>query len=256
MNKKVFFKEFNLVNELIKRDLKKKYRGSILGVLWTVLNPLLMMVVLTIVFSNIFRFDIVNFPLYLITGQVIFTFFSEATNMAMISIIGNASLIKKIYIRKSLFPLSSVTFSLVNSLFSIIAILLIVLVTKSKISFSFFLIPVILGYVYIFAYGIGLILATLVVYFRDIIHLYGVFLMITMYLTPIFYPENIIPDQYKMLVLINPMIYFVRYFRKIIYDGTFPDMNLNLICLSISIGTVIIGNFVFKKFENIFVLKI
>lgn len=246
----------NLVNELVKRDLKKKYRGSILGVAWTILNPLLMMVVLTLVFSNIFRFDIKNFPLYLITGQVIFSFFSEATNLAMVSIIGNASLIKKIYVRKSLFPISSVTFSLVNTLFSIIAIFLIVLITNSKISISFLLIPVILLYVYIFSFGIGLVLSTLAVYFRDIIHLYGVFLMILMYLTPIFYPENIIPEKYKALIALNPMIYFVSYFRKILYTGEIPSLSLNLICLSISMTSLIVGSFIFKKFQNMFVLKI
>ena len=143
-------RDFNIVSELIKRDLKKKYRGSFLGVLWTILNPLMMMIVLTIVFSNVFRFEIENYPLYLLTGQVLFNFFSEATSIAMMSIIVNASLIKKIYVKKLLFPLSSVCFSLINTVFSIIAIFIIVLVTGGKFYMSYIMIPLLFCYLFLF----------------------------------------------------------------------------------------------------------
>lgn len=249
-------KNMNIVLELVKRDLKKKYRGSILGIIWSVLNPLLMMVVLTIVFSNVFRFDTANYPLYLMTGQVLFGFFSEATNIAMIAIISNASLIKKIYIKKWLFPLSSVTFSLINTFFSLFAVFLIIYFTGGKIYWSFLLIPIIYMYLYIFSLGIGLLLSSITVFFRDIMYLYGVFLTILMYLTPIFYPENIIPEEYKTLVSFNPLIYYLKYFREIILDGKVPDINLNITCISISVVSLIIGIIVFKSKENQFVLDI
>lgn len=249
-------KDLNIILELVQRDLKKKYRGSILGIIWTVLNPLLMMIVLTIVFSNVFRFETGNYPLYLMTGQVLFNFFSEATSLSMMSIIANASLIKKIYIKKWLFPLSSVTFSLINTFFSIIAIFLIIFFTGGKIYWSYLLIPVVYLYLFIFSLGFGLILSALTVFFRDIMYLYNVFLTILMYLTPIFYPENIIPEQYKNLVSLNPLIYFLKYFRKIILEGEIPDLKLNIICMSISIVSFITGILVFKTKENQFVLDI
>lgn len=250
------FKYLNIIKELVHRDLKKKYRGSILGIIWTVLNPLLMMTVMTIVFSNLFRFNIANFPLYLITGQVIFNFFSESTNIAMVSIIGNAPLIKKIYIKKSLFPLSGVAFSFINTLFSIIAIFIIILVTKSSIGISFLLIPILLVYLFIFSYGIGMILSVIAVYFRDIMHLYSIFLMILMYLTPIFYPIEIIPEKFRWLIDFNFMSYYVKYFRTLVYEVKIPDIQLNLICLTISIVFFIIGKTFFKLFENKLVLEL
>ena len=256
MNKNLNNKNLNIVLELVKRDLKKKYRGSVLGIVWTVLNPLLMMTVLTIVFSNVFRFDTKNYPLYLMTGQVLFNFFSESTSLSMMSIIVNASLIKKIYIKKWLFPLSSVTFSLINTFFSIIAIFLIVFFTGGRIYWSYLLIPVIYLYLFVFCLGFGLILSSMTVFFRDIMYLYSVFLTILMYLTPIFYPENIIPEQYKNLVSMNPLIYFLKYFRKIILEGEIPDINLNIICISISLISLVIGILVFKSKENEFVLDI
>ena len=249
-------KNMNVVFELVRRDLKKKYRGSVLGIIWSLLNPLLMMIVLTIVFSNVFRFDTKNDPLYLITAQVLFGFLSEATSISMLSIISNFSLIKKIYVTKWLFPFSSVTFSFVNAIFSLIAVFIIVCFTGGKFYWSYLLIPVVYIYLFVFSLGIGLILASVTVFFRDMMYLYNVFLTILMYLTPIFYPENIVPDKYKVLVSLNPLIYFLKYFRKLILEGVIPGIDLNVTCLLISIISLVIGIFVFKFKENQFVLDI
>ena len=246
--------KMELLEELVKRNLKKKYRGSFLGIIWTVLNPLLMMIILTIVFSNLFRFNIVNFPVYLLTGQIIFNFFAESTTQSMTSIIDNSQLIRKIYIDKSLFPLTSVIFSLVNTFFSIISIFIIVLITNGKISASYLLIPVFFFYLFLFSYGIGKILATLTVYFKDIMHLYSVFLLMLMYLTPIFYPVEIIPKKYISFIHLNPLLYYVNYFRDIIYLNKFPSFQLNLLCFAFGITAYIIGSYIFKKNENMFVL--
>ena len=172
------FKYKDLLFELVLRDIKIKYKKSILGVLWSVLNPLLMMIVLTIVFSEIFKSSINNFPLYLITGQVIFNFFSEATNMSMVSILGNGSLIKKVYIPKYIFPLSKTVFGLVNLIFSLIAVIIVFLFTKQSIGIATIFIPISLFYTFLFSFGIGLILASTAVFFRDMLHLYGVLLII------------------------------------------------------------------------------
>jgi ABC-2 type transport system permease protein len=257
---KKIIKNFNkykfLLKELVVRDIKTKYRRSFLGIVWSLLNPLLMMVVITLVFSNLFRFDIENFPIYYLSGQILFSFFSESTNMAMSSIIGNGSLIRKVYIPKYIFPLSKVLSSFVNLIFSLIAILIMMIVTKVKITWKIILFPIPLLYVLIFAIGIGLILAAYSVYFRDIIHLYGVFLFAWIYLTPIFYPINIIPQKYQLLIKMNPMYYMIEYFRQVILYATIPSIRLNCICLFISLYTLSIGLYIFYRKQNNFILYI
>ena len=161
------FKKYKpLLFELVSRDLKTKYRRSVLGVLWTVLNPLGMMLVMTVVFSTVFRQNIENFPVYLMCGQLVFNFFNEASNMAMTSILGNASLIKKVYVPKYLFPLSRVCSSLVNMLTSFIALIIVIIVTRTPVTWTIITAVFPVLYVSMFAFGVGLVLATAVVTFR------------------------------------------------------------------------------------------
>lgn len=253
---KEIFKYKNLINELVNRDIKKKYRRSILGILWSMLNPLLMMLITAMVFSNLFRFEIKNFALYLLTGQIIFTFYAEATNFAMGSILENGHLIKKVYVPKYLFPLSRVVSSAVNLLFTLPAMLAIILLTGQIISFKILFCIIPLALLFIFCLGMGLFLAALAVYFRDMFHLYGVALTALNYATPIFYPENIIPLQYQWIVHYNPIYYYLKMFREVIYGNQIPDINLIIICFFISIIALIIGGFFFNKKQNNFILYI
>ena len=250
------YKYRNLINELVKRDVKKKYRRSVLGILWSLLNPLLMMLITAMVFSNLFRFEIKNFALYLLTGQIIFTFYAEATNFAMGSILENGHLIKKVYVPKYLFPLSRVLSSVVNLCFTLPAMLLIIFITGQEISlkFLFVILPLIL--LIIFCLGIGLFLAALAVYFRDMFHLYGVALTALNYATPIFYPENIIPVQYQWLVYSNPLYYYLEMFRQIVYSNQIPEINLLIICSCLSVFALYVGCYFFKKKQNNFILYI
>lgn len=224
--------------------------------LWSLLNPLLMMMVITIVFSTLFRFDIKNFPIYLLTAQVLFNFYSEATNMAMTSIIGNGSLIRKVYIPKYIFPLSKVLSSFVNLIFSLFAIIIMIIITKVKITWVILLFPLPLIYVLLFSIGMGLILSALSVFFRDMLHLYGVILTAWSYLTPIFYPANIIPDRFKFFLEFNPMYYIIECFREIVLYGKVPSLKLNLICLLFCTISLLIGMFVFYKKQDKFILYI
>ena len=206
------FKYKDLIKELVIRDIKVKYKKSVLGVLWSVLNPLLMMIVLTVVFSEVFKSSISNFPLYLITGQVIFNFFSEATNMSMMSVLGNGSLIKKVYIPKYIFPLSKTLFGLVNLVFSLIAVMIVFIFTKQNVGITVVFILLLFIYVTIFSLGIGFILSSTAVFFRDILHLYSILLIVWNYLTPVFYPLEIVPNKYRSFIFLNPMTYYVDYF--------------------------------------------
>lgn len=253
---KEFFKYKNLIDELVNRDIKKKYRRSILGILWSMLNPLLMMLITAMVFSNLFRFEIKNFALYLLTGQIIFTFYAESTNFAMGSILENGHLIKKVYVPKYLFPLSRVVSSAVNLLFTLPAMLAIILVTGQMISFKivFCIIPLVL--LFIFCLGMGLFLSALAVYFRDMFHLYGVALTVLNYATQIFYPENIIPAKYQWIIYCNPIYYYLKMFREVVYSNQIPDINLIIICLLISVIALIIGIYFFNKKQNDFILYI
>ena len=235
-----------LIEELVTRDIKKKYRRSVLGVLWSILNPLLMMTVTAMVFSTLFRFDIENYPLYLLTGQILFAFYAESTNFAMSSI----------YVPKYLFPLSRVMSSCVNLLFTIPALLIIILVTGHPLSWAMvtFVVPLMLFF--FFCMGVGLLLTTMAVYFRDMFHLYGVLLNLLNYATPIFYPENIVPDEYKFLLQMNPLYYFFKAFRQALYEGNLPDGALLMTCFYIAFITFIIGCLIFKKYQNRFILYI
>lgn len=260
LNKKYFFKDFKkyfyLLWEMVLRDIKVKYKKSALGLMWSVLNPLLMMIVMTIVFSTLFKSDIENFPIYLLAGQTVFSFFSEATNMAMMSIISNGSLLKKIYIPKYIFPTSKVIFGLVNFLFSLIAMLVVIIFTHLQLTEHMVLFPIFLIYLFLFSLGIGMILASYAVYFRDLIHLYGIFLLVWTYLTPIFYPIKIIPPKFLIIIKLNPMYHFIEYYREILLYHKWPSLRLNVICLSFAILSLIIGSIVFYKKQNEFVLNV
>ena len=246
----------NLINELVKRDIKKKYRRSVLGYLWSMLNPLLMMLITAMVFSHLFRFDIPNYPLYLQTGQIIFTFYSEATNFAMGSILENGGLIKKVYVPKYLFPLSRVISSGVNVCFTLPAMVAIMLFTGAEFHFKLLVCVIPLLLLMLFSLGIGLLLAAFAVYFRDIFHLYGVLLTVLNYATPIFYPTKIIPPEYQGIVLYNPLTYFLQAFRDIVYGNVFPSGEQLLVCTCLAFGSLLVGGYAFSKKQNNFVLYV
>lgn len=245
-----------LLQELIVRDLKIKYRRSFLGYLWSLLNPLLLMIVLTIVFSHMFRFDIPNYPVYLLAGQLIFGFYSEATNMAMHSILGSAALIKKIYLPKYIFPVSRVLSSFTTMTFSLAALFIVMVATKASFHITIIMLPVVLIYVLIFTTGIGLILSVLVVYFRDIRYLYSVFLTALNYLTPIFYPVSILPDWLREALVFNPLYNYVAMFRKVILYGVWPGAYDHMICFGIAVITLVLGLLIFKRYQRDFILFI
>lgn len=251
-----FWKYRTLLKELVIRDIKIRYRKSFLGLLWTVLNPLLMMVVITSIFSTLFKSNIDNFAVYFLTGSLLFTLNSEATTQAQLSILSNGALIKKVYIPKYLFPLSKVLSAVVNFGFAFLALIIVMLVTRVQfhVTLVFFFIPVF--YLVLFSTGLGLVLAALTVYFRDLSHLYNVFVLAWMYLTPVFYPIEIVPESGRVYMEWNPMYKFILYFRELAIDGAFPGWQLNLECLAIGVISFLIGILVFYKKQDKFILYI
>jgi ABC-2 type transport system permease protein len=250
-----------LLSDLVTRDIKTKYRRSALGVLWSVLNPLLMMLVLTAVFSKIIRVEVEGgFALFYLTGYIIFNFISESSNFSLTSMINAGGLIKKVYIPKYIFPLEKTIFSLVNMLFSLIAFVLVfgIFLATGKVEIHatmlLFFIPMI--YIFIFAFGLNLILSTLNVFFRDVGHLWGVFVTVWMYATPIIYPINIVPEWLQSIIRFNPLYHYVTYFRNVMIYGTVPSLTDNLICFGFSLIFLLVGITVFRKNQDKFVLHI
>lgn len=246
----------NLLKELVVRDIKVRYQKSILGLLWTVLNPLLMMIITSAVFSSIFKMNIENFPVYVLIGNITFTLTSDSTSQALMSILANASLIKKVYIPKYLFPLSKILSGFVNYFFSLIALIIVMIITKSQFYPTLITIWIPLIYIFLFNFGLGLILSATNVYFRDIGHIYGVLLTAWMYLTPIFYSVDILPVQVKNIIQINPLYHYVSFFRQIVLDGTFPSIQQNLICFGYGAVVFVIGIIVFYRLQRNFILYI
>ena len=187
-NKLISFWRYRfLLSNLINRDIKVKYRRSKLGILWSVLNPLMMMCVLTLVFSHIFRFGIKNYAVYILSGQLIFNYFTESTTMSMESVIGYSPLIKKVYVPKYIFPLEKSCFAFVNMVFSLIALVVVMFLTGASFYPTFVLAVYPLFTLFFFSLGVGLFLSSSAIFFRDIIHLWSVFTTVLMYASAIIY---------------------------------------------------------------------
>lgn len=246
---------FTIVS-LVSKDFKLKYRRSFLGVLWSVLNPLLMMCVLTAVFSAFFRFQIENYPLYLILGNTLFALAMDGTNSAMHSVIDSAPLIKKVRIDKIIFPIEKVLFQLVNFAISLIAVAIVMAFFQIPPTFNLVFLPLLLLYVTIFSLGLGLILSALAVFFRDVLHIWGVIQTAWMYATPLFYPADILPGWMMQLEAFNPMCHYVTYFRDIALWGNTPGAAENFACLAMAVITLGVGLIVFRKLQSKFILYV
>ena len=246
----------HLLFTLVARDLKVKYRRSVLGILWSILNPLFMMLILTVVFANVFRIAIENYAVYYITGALIFNFVSEATSTSMTSVINSAALIKKVYIPKYMFPLQKCIFSIVNMLFTLIALAVVYLIVQFPIqpTIALFFIPML--YAAVFSLGLSLMLSALDVFFRDVGHLWSVWVVAWMYLTPILYPLDILPEFVQAILKFNPVYHFVQYARDVMMYGVVPGLQANLICAGYACLFLLLGLLVFKKTQDRFILHI
>lgn len=251
-----FMKFRPLLGELVARDIKIKYRKSVLGVLWTLLNPLFMMIILSVVFSNLFKFDIENFPLYLLSGQIIFNFYSESTSSAMSAITGNAALIKKVYVPKYLFVISRVFSSFINLMASFTALILVMIATRAELHWTVILSFIPLALLVLFSLGIGLILSAITVRFRDIMHLYSVFLTALTYLTPVIYPMSILPSWLYKIVMLNPLTNILIMFRNVMINDTIFDLPSLIIAVVETFVFWGIGLYVFYKNQDQFILNI
>lgn len=250
------FKRYSfLMHQMISRDFKVKYKRSVLGVLWSLLQPLLMMSVMAIVFSQMFKFRMegVNYLVYLMSGLVMFNYFSEASNNAMTSIVYNFQLMTKVYIPKYIFPLSKCLFVGINFLLSLIPLFLIVILTGAPISFNYLLLPYAFICMFLFTIGIGFIISTISVFLRDMFYIYSIILTIWQYFTPIFYDIRMLPNYLQVLFKFNPLYQFITFARTILLDAKCPPLSSFVWCGLSALVVFIIGCLVFKKKQDKFI---
>jgi ABC-2 type transport system permease protein len=254
-----FTKYRYLLIELIKKDIKLKYRNSVLGIVWTLLEPLLTMIVLTVVFTEIFEKSIVNFPIYVLTGRLLYGFFSGGTRSALKAVRNNSSMIRKVYVPKYIYPLASTISSFIIFLISLIVLVGVGLVQKVTPTVYLFgaLVPV--AALLLMTIGIGFILATMEVFFRDTEYLWGVLLMIIMYVSAIFYPAEKLLNSSTIwkqwLVRYNPLYAVIANFRNAVF-GVPLDSFYTWYSLIFGVASLIIGTLVFYRKQDKFILHI
>ncbi len=249
-------KYFVFLKEVVKRDIKRKYYKSALGVLWTVLNPLLSMLVMTFIFSTLFNRNVDNFPIYLLSGQLIFGFINGSGRQSLGAILGNAGYIRSIYIPKYIFVLSRVVESFVDMLFSLVALFLVMIITGAPFTPYLAFLPVVFILAFMFALGLSLVLATYGTFLRDLHHLYGIFSTLWMYLSAIFYPITIIPPTYRFVFDINPAYHYISIMRSICHAGVMPSEKTLIIATCFSVLMLLFGISVFKSKEDKFFLYV
>lgn len=242
-----------LLWNLIRRELTVRYKRSILGIFWTMLNPLMNTIVFTIIFSTIFRFGAKDFIIYFLAGYQLWMFFSHSTTLSTRCLLNNGHIFKKIYLPKVVFILAIVCASLVNLAVSMIPLLVLLPIIGKGFHPAILFLPIPIVLAICFTLGISLMLSSLTVFFHDLSDIYQVILPLWMYLTPIVYPIDIVPAKYLPYLMINPMYHLVECFRQPIYAGTLPAMSHLFWTVCASFLSLIIGWKVFSRLSDKFV---
>lgn len=245
-----------LFEELVKRDFKQKYKRTVLGMLWSLLLPLMQLFVMTIVFTRFFGNSIEHYSIYLFCGNLVFNYFKESTNSGMNAIISNTDVLTKVNVPKYLFLLSKNVSSLINFGLSIIVFLLYVLKEGLPITWNFLCLLYPTFWLLIFNIGVGLVLSALFVFFRDISYLYDIFTLMLMYCSAIFYSVQRFGGSVERYFLMNPLYCYIKYFRVVVLDGNIPSLQFHLLCAGYAIVAMIVGSFFYKKFNHKFLYYI
>ena len=246
-----------MIYSLVRKDLRGRYKGSVFGFLWTFINPLLQLVVYTMVFSFLLKNGIEKFYLYLFVALVPWIFFSSSLNGGSSCILAQKDMVKKIYFPREVLPISYVTSCFVNMLFSFIIIFAVILISGTPINFvALLFLPVVMAVEYLLALGIALLVSAVTVYFRDLEHILGILTMAWMYLTPIVYPISIVPARFLPIFMVNPMTPIILAYRDILYSAKIPSMQTLLLAFALGVVFLILGFFVFGKLKKHFVEEI
>lgn len=252
-----FWRYRDLLFLLVEKNIKLKYRRSFLGYLWSVLNPLLIMIVMAVVFSTMFSRNIENFPVYLFCGQLLYNYMSNTTHQAIFSISGNTSLLKKTYVPKYIFTIARITSGLVDLFFSLGALVIVIIATRAKVTWHAVLFPFVLIQLYVFCVGLGLFLAQANVFFKDTQFIYNAVTTAWFYVTPIFYPLESLPAQLIFIIKhFNPMYFYIGQFRDLVYYGRIPGPVIITAGCVAAFGMLLIGIWSFMRSQDEFILYI
>lgn len=250
------FRYKELINNLVISDLKTKYSSSILGFAWSLLNPLLMMIVLYAVFKNVFKFDKEQFAFYLLIGMTTWRFFANGTTMAMFSIVGKANLVTKVYIPREILTLSVVISALISSILEFIVLIILLVIFGVTISFKIVLFPLLYVFYLPIVYGISLMLASLYVYFRDLNSIWEVLTQIGFFLSPIVYPMSIVPEEYRSYYMLNPITRLIEMYRDVLLYDSVPKITDFVITFIFGISLFIFGSILFRRLSRRFAEEI
>jgi ABC-2 type transport system permease protein len=246
-----------LIVQLVRRDILTRYKRSSLGVAWTMLNPLGTMLILTIVFSQAFGGAQEGYAAYVLSGLIAWNFFAQSTNAATLHLVWGGSLLKKIYIPRTSFAVSATGTGLINLLLSLIPLILVMLIIQVPIRWTILLLPIPILFLAMFALGIGLLISTMAIYYADIAEMYQIFLTAWMYLSPVIWPPEILPEFYRLWITrLNPMFYLIELFRTPIIYGQVPDINLLLISAGIASFTLFAGWMFFTSKSDEFAYRV
>lgn len=238
-----------LFEELVKRDFKQKYKRTSLGIIWSLLSPLLTLLVMSLVFTQFFGRNTPHYTVYLFCGNLVFSYFRDATSGGMTSLTANAGIITKVNIPKYMFLLSKNVSSLINFGLTLIILFAFVAIDGIAFNWKFILLLYPIACLLVFNLGIGLILSALFVIFKDVQYLYDIFTMLLMYMSAIFYTIDAYPPDIQALFYLNPVFVYIDYFRTIIIDGLIPSLKIHLLAIGYAIATFGIGGFVYKKYN-------
>ena len=261
-----YFKELYRYRELLwnltKKELKVRYRGSILGIFWSLLNPVIMTLVYSFVFSIVLKSPIVDFPIFLLSGLIPWNFLASSLNVGIDSIVGNSHLINKIKFPREILPLSITFSNLINFLLELIAFFIFLTFMGYKFYKMLYLLPLIILIQMFLVIGATLLVSSINVYFRDIKHLLNIFMVLWFFATPIIYDIGIVPGKFRYLMIVNPMTVFTILYRNIFYYVNFPaqlgypSLRTLILCLSLSITILLFGYYLFNKLSPRFAEEI
>ena len=255
-NKDSYTRLRDLVWLLVQRDLRVRYRGSVLGYLWSMMNPLLTMIILTFVFSHLMKFKIDNFAMFILSGLLTWNLFHQGLMIGVNSILANGGLLRKVKVPAAIFPLASVASVLVNFVLAFVPFFLVAFATGLKITPWILLTPVLLLPLLIFTYGAALCLASLNVLFKDVSHILDPILTTAFYATPIVYPVSVLPEKYANLLMFNPIAHFIETLRAVLYNGVAPNLNSVFMIFILAAISLIIGLITYRMTRDKFIYYI
>lgn len=241
-----------LLEELIKRDFDRKYKGALLGAAWSVMNPLLTLLIMRVVFGHFFGSEIEHYTTYLFCGTIVFSFFTESTAEGLMALVGNAHIFTKVNVPKYLFLLAKNAQTLINFFLTLLVFFLFCALNGITFSWRFLMLFYPVGMLLLFNLGTGFILSALYVFYRDIQYLWGVLTQLLLYLSAVFYSIDSFPGQVQNLFLINPLYLFIRYFRMIVLDGVIPSACLHLLIAFDALAVLALGIWIYRKNDTEF----